>query len=67
MAKKHGIAAVDNACAAALDCGAASYRFVKRYVERLEPPLTLKQVDPLIRSLQHYRDLIDRKTSTPSP
>jgi hypothetical protein len=67
LAKKHGIAAVDNACAAALECGAAHYRFVKRYVERFAPPLTLKQIDPLIRSLQHYRDFIDRKTTTPSP
>lgn len=67
LTKKHGIAAVDNACAAALECGAPHYRFVKRYVERLVPPLTLKQIDPLIRSLHHYRDLIDRKTSSPPP
>ena len=67
LTKKHGIAAVDNACAAALECGAPHYRFVKRYLERLMPPLSLKQIDPLIRSLHHYRDLIDRKTSTPSP
>jgi transposase len=66
MTKKHGVAAVDNACAAALDCGVANYRFVKRYVEHREPPLTLKQVDPIIRCLQHYRDLIDRRTN-PSP
>ena len=67
LTKKHGVAAVDNACAAALECGSANYRFVKHYVERLAPPLTLKQVDPLIRSLQHYRDLIDRKTATSTP
>ena len=40
-----------------------NYRFVKRYVERQpELSLTLKQVDPLIRELTHYRDLIDRRT-----
>jgi hypothetical protein len=25
-------------------------------------PLSLKQVDPLIRALTHYRDLVDRRT-----
>ena len=36
---------------------------MKRYLERQpELPLSLKQVDPLIRELTHYRDLIDRRT-----
>jgi hypothetical protein len=35
------------------------YHFVKRYLERQpELPLTLQQVDPLIRELQLYRDVI---------
>jgi hypothetical protein len=39
-----------------------TYRFVKRYVDRLpEASLSLRQVDPLIRQLTLYRDLIDRK------
>ena len=39
-----------------------TYRFVLKYVERRPPvPLTLRQVDPLIRQLTRYRDLIDRK------
>ena len=29
-------------------------------------PLTLRQVDPLIRQLSLYRDLIDRKTGDPT-
>ena len=34
-----------------------------RQVERRPPvPLTLRQVDPLIRQLTLYRDLIDQKT-----
>jgi hypothetical protein len=35
---------------------------VRRYLDR-QPQLgvTLKQVDPLIRELTHYRDLIDRR------
>ena len=32
---------------------------------RLPVPLTLRQVDPLIRQLTLYRDLIDRKTGDP--
>jgi hypothetical protein len=28
--------------------------------------MTLKQVDPLIRELTHYRDLIDRTSTTES-
>jgi len=63
LAKKHGPAAVDDAAKAALDLGVPTYRFVRRYLERRPPaPLTLRQVDPLIRQLTLYRDLIDRKT-----
>jgi hypothetical protein len=63
LCKRHGTTRVDDACAAALALELPDYRFVKRYVER-QPPLslTLKQVDPLIRELTHYRDLIDRRT-----
>jgi transposase len=63
LCKRHGTPRVDDACAAALALELPNYRFVKRYVERQpELPLTLKQVDPLIRELTHYRDLIDRRT-----
>jgi transposase len=61
LAKKFGIAAVEDACAAALEMGVHEYRFVRRYLER-GPQLTLRQVDPLIRELMHYRDLIDQRT-----
>ncbi len=61
--KKHGPAAVDEACAAALDLQVPTYRFVRRFLDRKTAhPLTLKQVDPLIRELTHYRDLIDRRS-----
>ncbi len=57
LVKKYGPAVVDDACAAALECGVATYRFVRRYLERRPAaPLTLRQVDPLIRELTHYRD-----------
>ena len=45
--------------------GAHEYRFVRRYLER--PQLTLRQVDPLIRELVHYRDLIHQRTSEQEP
>jgi len=62
LAKKYGAAAVDDACAAALELNVATYRFVRRYLERHPPaPLTLRQVDPLIRDLTHYRAVIARK------
>jgi transposase len=66
LAKKHGPAVVDDAAKAALDLGVPTYRFLRRYLERhLPAPLTLRQVDPLIRQLTLYRDLIDRKTGDP--
>jgi len=63
LAKKYGTAAVDEACAAALEMGVQEYRFVRRYLERHpQAPLSLQQVDPLIRELVQYRDLIDYRT-----
>jgi hypothetical protein len=61
--KKYGIARVEDACSAALELEAIDYRFVRRYLERnSQPPLSLKQVDPLIRQLNLYRDLIEERT-----
>jgi transposase len=63
LAKKFGAAVVDDACAAALDLGVHEYRFVRRYLERSpQLPLTLHQVDPLIRELVQYRDVIHQRT-----
>jgi hypothetical protein len=63
LAKKHGPAVVDDAAKAALEIGVPTYRFLRRYLDRRPAvPLTLRQVDPLIRQLTLYRDLIDRKT-----
>ena len=46
--------------------GAPTYRFVRTYLERRPPvPLSLRQVDPLIRQLTLYRDLIDQKSRRP--
>jgi len=68
LAKKHGIAAVEDACAAALEIGVYNCHFVRRYLERgPQLPLSLRQVDPLIRQLTEYRDFIQSKTKESQP
>lgn len=63
LVKKYGLAAVENACGAALEVGVPDYRFVRRYLERQpQLSLTLRQIDPLIRQLEQYRDIIHDKT-----
>ena len=62
LAQKFGSSVVDDACAAALELGVHEYRFVRRYLERQpQLPLTLHQVDPIIRELVQYRDLIQKR------
>jgi transposase len=62
LMKKYGAAAVEDACAAALDIGVQEYRFVRRYLERRpHPQMFLRQIDPLIRQLTEYREFIDLK------
>jgi transposase len=62
LLKKYGTAATDDACAAALELRVTEYRFVRRYLERKpQAPLSLRQVDPLIRELTEYRDLIQQR------
>ena len=59
LGRKYGATPVDAACAVALDLG-PSYQFVRRYLERHPPtPITLCQVNPLIRQLTLYRDLLE--------
>lgn len=67
LAKKYGPAVVDEAAKTALELQVPTYRFLRRYLERQPAaPLTLTQIDPLIRQLTLYRDLIDRQTGDPS-
>ena len=62
LVKQQGATAVEPACTMALEMQQPTYQFVRRYLERQPTlPLSLKQVDPLIRELTHYRDLIDRR------
>jgi transposase len=68
LVKKYGGPAVDEASAAVLELGVVDYRALRRYLERRPaPPLSLTQIDPLIRSLSHYRELIDQKTEGNQP
>lgn len=63
LARKYGAASVEDACAVALELGIREYRFVRRYLERKpQLPLSLRQVDPLIRQLTLYRDFIESKS-----
>jgi len=62
LGKKHGARTLDEGCEAALAVGVPTYRFVRNFVERTaSPPLSLKQVDPLIRELTHYRDFVAQR------
>jgi transposase len=68
LVKKYGAASVDEASAALLELGLVDYRSLRRYLERRPAaPLSLSQVDPLIRQLTHYRDLINQKTQGEKP
>ncbi len=68
LAKKHGVAAVERAARVALDAGAHTYRAVKVCLDRdLTTPIGLRQIDPLIRNLTEYRDVIRRITEGDTP
>src|SRR3989442_5552373 len=59
LIKKYGAAAVEDACATALDIGVDEYRLVRRYLERRpHPQMFLRQIDSLIRELTEYSDFI---------
>ena len=61
--KRYGMARVDETCATALELEVYDYRFVRRLLERnAQPPVSLRQIDPLIRQLTLYRDLIQERT-----
>jgi transposase len=68
LAKKHGAEAVDQACAFALEAGVPTYRFVRNYLVHRPPvQLQLRQIDPLIRELTHYRALIEQRSQEGDP
>jgi transposase len=68
LAKKHEPAVVERAAKVALEAGARTYRAVKTYLDHHQAkPLALRQVDPLIRELTEYRDLVCRMTQGDRP
>jgi hypothetical protein len=56
-----GTAATEDACAVALEMGVRKYQFIRRY-SRAHSPTSLRQIDPLIRELVHYRALINQNS-----
>jgi transposase len=68
LAKKHGAATVERAAQVALDAGAHTYRAVKACLDRQQSaPIGLRQIDPLIRNLTEYRDVVRRITEGDTP
>src|SRR6266511_1044826 len=67
LIRTYGVLTVEDACGAALELGAPTYRFVKHYLDRRaqQPQVALRQIDPLIRELTHYRDHINQLTKEP--
>jgi len=64
LAKKHGAGEVERAAQTALQAGARTYRAVKACLaHRQQLPVGVRQIDPIIRELTEYRDLIGRMTS----
>jgi len=64
LGRRFGAAPLDAACAVALDLS-PTYQFVRRYLERHPPTqLVLRQIDPLIRQLTDYRDLLQGRPPT---
>jgi transposase len=67
FARKYGAARLDATCAMAIEFNLCSYRFVRRHLEHhAEPPVSLRQIDPIIRQLTLYCDLIRQRTEESS-
>lgn len=58
-AERDGVDHVEVACKAALAAGAPTYRCVRAWLDH-HPPIPLTQIDPLIRELSAYRDVVAR-------
>jgi hypothetical protein len=68
LVKQYGYSACDDACAAALELRVPEYRLVRRHLERNpQAPLSLRQVDPLIRDLTQYRDFFNNASTSRNP
>lgn len=68
LARKHGPVITEDAARAALEIGVPTYQFLRRYLRRHPAAqLRLRSLDPLIRDLTHYRDLITQITEETKP
>jgi hypothetical protein len=56
---RHGVGHIETACRVAVAAGAPTYRCVRAWLDH-HPPAPLAQVDPLIRNLIAYRDVVTR-------
>jgi transposase len=63
MAEKFGADHVEIGCRVAIAAGAPTHRCVRAWLDH-HPPAPLAQVNPLIRELTAYRDVVARRTST---
>ena len=59
----HGVDHVELACTVAIAAGAPTYRCVRAWLDH-HPRPPLAQVDPLIRDLTAYRDIVARRSSS---
>ena len=62
-AQDDGIDHVEVACTVAIAAGAPTYRCVRAWLDH-HKPVALAQVDPLIRELTAYRDVVARHSSS---
>ena len=62
LAKKHSLGDLESACSFALQNGLPTYRFVRCYLEhRPTAGAALRQIDPLIRELSKYKELLEQR------
>jgi transposase len=65
LVKRQGIAWIEDCCRTALERGVDNYRVVARLAKRPhEADALLQRADDLIRDLNHYRDVVRRRTET---
>jgi hypothetical protein len=62
-AQDDGVDHVELACTVAIAAGAPTYRCVRAWLDH-HKPVALAQVDPLIRQLTAYRDVVARHSSS---
>tara|TARA_R110002073_G_scaffold310464_1_gene481190 strand:- start:248 stop:463 length:216 start_codon:yes stop_codon:yes gene_type:complete len=68
LVKKHGFEVVDDCCRVALEVEVPTYRLVNKLVKRPAMPNgVLQQTHEIIRQLNHYSDVISRKTEAGRP